>query len=206
MAETKIVDIPPMSGRAVRLAEGDILRVVDVEGQQVADLVAFTAADLGERFSQGFTRMLSENVTVGGPGARLYSNLGNPLMEMVVDPLGVHDLLYPPCNELYYRTVHGLAGKTGCREHLTEALAPFGIPFADVTDPFNVFMHTAVDDRGVQEILLPRTTAGDHVELRALTDLVVGVSACAADMGLCNGGACTGLQLVVNPEAAASAA
>jgi uncharacterized protein YcgI (DUF1989 family) len=206
VTENAIVDVPPMSGRAVRLAEGDLLRVVDVEGQQVADLVAFTGADLGERFSQGLTRMLSGNVSVGGPGAVLYSDLGNPLLELVVDPLGVHDLLYPPCNELYYRTVHGLAGKTGCREHLSEALAAFGIPFAHVTDPFNVFMHTKVDDQGVPEVLLPRTTAGDYVELRALTDLVVGVSACAADMGLCNGGNCTGLQLVVNPAVAASAA
>lgn len=44
------------------------------------------------------------------------------------------------------------------------------------------------------------------MEVRALTDVVVGVSACAADMGLCNGGRCTGLQLVVNSEAASSAA
>jgi uncharacterized protein YcgI (DUF1989 family) len=204
MAGTRIVDIAPMSGAAVQLAVGELLRVVDVEGQQVADLVAFTGPDLGERFSQGFTRMLSGNVTVGGPGALLYSNLGRPLLEVVVDPLGVHDLLYPPCNELYYRTVHGLPGKTGCREHLTEALVPFGVPFADVTDPFNVFMHSKVDDAGVPEVLLPRTTAGDFVELRALTDLVVGVSACAADMGLCNGGNCTGLQLVVTPGAAAA--
>jgi uncharacterized protein YcgI (DUF1989 family) len=61
----------------------------------------------------------------------------------VHDPLGVHDLLYPPCNERYYRQVHGLPGKTGCQEHLTEALAPFGILFADVTDPFNLFMNSA---------------------------------------------------------------
>jgi uncharacterized protein len=206
VTDKQTVDIPPMSGRAVRLAEGDILRVVDVEGQQVADLVAFTGPDLGERLSQGFTRMLSGTVSVGGPGAVLYSDLGNPLLELVTDPLGVHDLLYPPCNELYYRTVHGRAGKTGCREHLTEALAPFGVPFAAVTDPFNVFMHAKVDDAGVPQILLPRTSAGDYVELRALTDLVVAVSACAADMGLCNGGVCTGLQLVVEPQVAVSAA
>ncbi|MGY1604553.1 DUF1989 domain-containing protein [Geodermatophilus sp. SYSU D00815] len=206
MSEHQVVDVPAVSGRAVRLAENDVLRVVDVEGQQVADLVAFTGPGLGERLSQGFTRMLHGSTRVGGPGARLHSDLGRPLLEIVTDPLGVHDLLYPPCNELYYREVHGLAGKTGCREHLTSALAPFGVPFAAVTDPFNVFMNTAVGGDGRPVIAAPLTTAGDFVELRALTDLVVGVSACAADMGPCNGGRCTGLRLVVNPPAASAAA
>jgi uncharacterized protein len=200
VTRNEIVDIPAMAGRAVRLAAGDVLRVVDVEGRQVADLVAFATADLGERLSQGFTRMLHGTTAVGGPGAILYSNLGTPLLEIAHDPLGVHDLLYPPCNERYYRQVHGLPGKTGCREHLTEALTPFGIPFADVTDPFNLFMNTSVGPDGAPVIDVPLTRPGDHVDLRALTDLVVGVSACAADMGPCNGGHCTGLQLVVNPQ------
>jgi uncharacterized protein len=109
------------------------------------------------------------------------------MLTVVADTVGVHDMLFPPCSTFLYTHVFGVEGKTGCREHLTAALAPYGIGFAQVTDPFNVFMNTAIDEAGRMAIYTPLSTAGDHLELRAEMDLIVAVSACAADVNACNG-------------------
>jgi uncharacterized protein len=191
--------IPPMSAHALRVARDDLLRVTDVDGSQVADLVAFSAADPDEHFSQGFTRANNDKAGVIA-GDHLYSNINTPMLTVVTDTVGVHDMLFPPCSTFLYRHVFGVEGKTGCREHLTGALEPYGIGFARVTDPFNVFMNTAIDAAGRMAIYPPRSTAGDYLELRAEMDLIVAVSACAADVNACNGDACTRVAVSVRPS------
>jgi uncharacterized protein YcgI (DUF1989 family) len=188
--------IPPASAHALRLARGDVLRVTDVDGSQVADLVAFNADDPDEHFSQGFTRANNDNAGVL-VGDRLYSNVNTVMLTVVADTVGMHDMLFPPCSTFLYRHVFGVEGKTGCREHLTIALEPYEIGFARVTDPFNVFMNTAIDEVGRMAIYPPRSSAGDYLELRAEMDLIVAVSACAADVNACNGDACTRIAVSV---------
>ncbi len=45
--------IPPCSARALELDAGDTLVVIDPEGQQVCDMVAFAREDLREHLSSG---------------------------------------------------------------------------------------------------------------------------------------------------------
>ena len=47
--------IPERSGTAFRLSAGEKLVVIDPRGEQVADLLAFNAADLDEVISSGRT-------------------------------------------------------------------------------------------------------------------------------------------------------
>jgi uncharacterized protein YcgI (DUF1989 family) len=188
--------IAPKSAHALSLARGAVLRVTDVDGSQVADLVAFNADAPDEHFSQGYTRANNDNAGVV-VGDHLYSNVNTPMLTVVADTVGVHDMLFPPCSAFLYRHVFGVEGKTGCREHLTAALEPFGIGFERVTDPFNVFMNTEIDEAGRMVIHPPRSRAGDHLELRAEMDLIVAVSACAADVNACNGDECTRIALSV---------
>lgn len=189
--------IPPMSAYALSVARGQVLRVIDVDGAQVADLVAFSAADLTEHFSQGFTRVNNDKAGVA-VGDHLFSNVNRPMLTVVADTVGVHDMLFPPCSTHLYEHVFGVVGKTGCREHLAAALGPYGIGFAQVTDPFNVFMNTAIDDAGRMAIYRPRSSAGDRLDLRAEMDLIVAVSACAADVNECNGDGCTRIAVQLN--------
>ena len=37
----QVIDIPPASGRSFVVREGQLVRIIDVEGQQVGDLVCF---------------------------------------------------------------------------------------------------------------------------------------------------------------------
>jgi uncharacterized protein YcgI (DUF1989 family) len=194
------VMIPPKSGYALRVGRGEVLRIIDIEGLQVADVVAYGASDPSEHLSQAFTRANNDSAAVE-VGDRLYSNLNAPLLTVVEDTVGVHDILFPPCSQFLYEHVFGIEGKTGCREHLAAALAPYGIGFEDVTDPFNVFMNTSIGDHGRLQILEPHSGPGDHVDLRAERDLIVAVSACASDVNDCNGGVCTSIGLAVLPSA-----
>jgi uncharacterized protein YcgI (DUF1989 family) len=47
------IRIPAGTGRAVTLRAGQRLRIVNVEGGQVADFIAFNAVDLHEALSDG---------------------------------------------------------------------------------------------------------------------------------------------------------
>jgi uncharacterized protein YcgI (DUF1989 family) len=191
--------IAPKSGHAFRLSRGQVLRLIDIEGTQVADLVAYDASDPSEFFSQSYTRANNDKATIA-VGDHLYSNLNRPLLTVIGDTVGVHDMLFPPCSRFLYEHVFGVEGKSGCREHLAAALEPFGIGFERVTDPFNVFMNAGIDGDGRLVIFEAPSRPGDYIDLRAERDLIVGVSACAADVNDCNGGVCTSIGIsVISP-------
>lgn len=94
--------IEPRSGTAFRLARGQRLRVVDVEGQQVSDLLAFSSADVREVISNGRTFDYEESIKLS-IGNRLWSNRSNPMLEIISDSVGCHDFLLTPCSEATFR-------------------------------------------------------------------------------------------------------
>lgn len=195
----QVVEVPGASGRAFRVTRGQILRITDLDGLQVADLVVYNAENRSEKMSQGFTRMYNASINLQ-QGDRLFSNQNRAVWTIVHDEIGVHDISYPPCNQVYYHDVAGVDGtKTGCRDHLLQALEPLGFELGQITDTFNIFMNTGIDDRGRPTIALPRTTAGDRVDLRAEMDLIVAVASCADDLSDCNGGELTRIGVEITP-------
>ena len=172
--------IPPRSGVAFELRKGAILRVVDPEGGQVSDLLAFSAADPREAISNGRTFDYEETIRLTA-GNRLWSNRSNALLEIVEDSCGLHDFLLTPCSEATFR--HFYADKPvhrGCFGNLAEALRPFGVTADDIPVAFNLFMNVPVDNEGKIRVLPPTTKPGDFVRLRALDDLIIGLTACSA--------------------------
>jgi uncharacterized protein YcgI (DUF1989 family) len=183
----KIIDIPPASAVSFTLQKGQRLRIIDVEGQQVGDLVCFKLDDPRLRFSAGRTRTINNRLRIS-VGDRLYSQSCEAMMRIEADTCGVHDLLYPPCCRWVYEHKYGKPDKTGCLEHLAGALSPQGFSQGDIPDPFNVFMRTDVHDSNELIIREPVSRAGGYIDLRAEMDLLVGLSACAAEEGACNAG------------------
>lgn len=172
--------IPPRSGVAFELRKGAILRVVDPEGGQVSDLLAFSAADPREAISNGRTFDYEETIRLTA-GNRLWSNRSNALLEIVEDSCGLHDFLLTPCSEATFR--HFYADKPvhrGCFGNLAEALRPFGVTADNIPVAFNLFMNVPVDNEGKIRVLPPTTKPGDFVRLRALDDLIIGLTACSA--------------------------
>ena len=173
--------IPPRSGVAFRLKEGETLEVIDPMGVQVADLLAFSADDVGEAISAGRTFDYAETIYLT-KGHTLYSNRSNPLLEIVRDDVGRHDFLLTPCStatfEHFYpdKPVH-----RGCFGNLAAALAPYGVTEDMIPSAFNCFMNVPVDgETGKLRVLPPISKAGDVIAFRAARDLVIGLTACSA--------------------------
>ncbi|BBI19973.1 hypothetical protein EKJ_08200 [Qipengyuania flava] len=173
--------IPPRSGTAFELAKGASLTVIDPEGSQVSDLLAYNAQDVREVISNGRTFDYEETLHLS-TGNRLWSNRSNPMLSIVEDTVRRHDFLLTPCStatfEHFYpeKPVH-----RGCFGNLAEALEPYGIGPDDIPTAFNVFMNVPVDgESGLIAVKPPVSRAGDRIVLRAEMDLIIGLTACSA--------------------------
>lgn len=190
-----VTEIAPASALAFTIGGGQSLRIVDVLGQQVGDFVAFNARNLKERFSSGRTRSENGKIRIS-VGDKLFSNDCQVLFSITRDTCGVHDLLYPPCNRWVFENRYKIPPHDGCLENLGKALSSWGIDRLDIPDPFNIFEHSIVHVDGKLSILEPISKAGTFIELRAEMDCLVGISACAVDVGRTNAGKCKPLQII----------
>lgn len=177
-----VITIAPQSGTAFCLLAGDVLRVIDPAGEQVADLIAFAANDLRESLSSGRTIDYAETIYLT-TGHTLYSSRSRPMFAIVRDDVGRHDFLLTPCSRETFAIIYRVAGRhPNCLDNLAGALAPYGVPADAIPTTFNVFMNAAVDATGRVNIRPPRSKAGDCIELRAEMDLIVGLTACSAEL------------------------
>ncbi|MEN9924947.1 MAG: hypothetical protein RL268_1073 [Pseudomonadota bacterium] len=176
-----IAEIAPRSGTAFRLKAGALLTVIDPKGEQVSDLVAFAAQDMREVLSNGRTFDYEETIRLT-KGNRIWSNRSRPMLEIEADSVGQHDFLLTPCSEATFRHFYPTKPvHRGCMGNLVEALAPYGVEEHQIPTAFNLFMNVPVDgESGKVRVLPPVSKAGDSITLRALIDLVVGLTACSA--------------------------
>lgn len=173
--------VEPRSGVAFELQQGAILSVIDPEGSQVADMLAYSSRDLREVISNGRTFDYEETIALTA-GNRLWSNRSNPMLTIVEDSVGRHDFLLTPCSEATFRhfypdhPVHH-----GCFGNLAEALAPWGVGEDAIPTAFNLFMNVSVDfNSGKLAVLPPISKPGDLIRMRAEMDCVIGLTACSA--------------------------
>lgn len=175
--------IPPRSGVSFILKKGQHLKVTDVQGEQVSDLVCFNLADKREYLSSGRTIDYAETIflTKGHP---FYSNRSNIMFHIVEDTVGRHDFLLTPCSADTFRIIYGHTHPhRGCFGNLCSALEAYGIQGDDIPITFNVFMHvTVASDSGKVAVLPPKSKAGDYIIIEAAMDLIVGLTACSAEM------------------------
>jgi uncharacterized protein YcgI (DUF1989 family) len=191
--------VPAKSGVAIEVRAGDLLRVIDVEGKQVADFFAFNTHDLEEALSPTHTRTQNLGLRLK-PGAKLYTNLRRPMFEIAHDTVGVHDLVIAPCDRQRYIDGFNMPDHANCRQNCATAMAPYSLSYARVPDAHNWFMNVEVDAEGGFVVREPTSKAGDYLDLRVLMDAIVAVSACPQDMNETNGFNPTDLELVVNPR------
>lgn len=177
----EVVRIPPQSGSAFRLAKGQRLRVVDPLGEQVADLFAFDADDHTSWLSSGRSLDYAGKIYLT-TGDLLYANDSRPMFRIVDDSVGRHDFLLTPCSNRMFEILYGHEGHhPSCFENLYTNLAPFGIEPHQISTTFNIFMDVVVEPDGAIVVGVPRSRAGDHIELVAEMDLVCGLTACSAE-------------------------
>ena len=179
MADIKT--IPPRSGAGFALDKGQTLTVIDPEGRQVSDLLAYNRADVREAISSGRTLDYASRLYLT-TGDLLYSNRSNVMLEIVADDVGRHDFLLTPCSKETFAIIYGDTDPhRGCFGNLAEALAPWEIESDQIPVAFNCFMNVPINgETGAFTVEPPLSKAGDTIVFRAAMDLVIGMTACSA--------------------------
>ena len=194
----EIIEIPAQSGAVTRMRAGQELRIIDVEGTQVADLFAVCADDREEWLSASHTR---------GRNWRLFPEVGGvfvtssyrPLLTFVEDGSpGFHDAQFSACDSLMYQALGHVGYHPSCADNFRIAADSIGWHPTHVPDPINIFQRTPVGPEGSLSTLPAATKPGDYVVLRAETDIDVIVTACSMDLKDINGGHCTPIRLEVS--------
>jgi uncharacterized protein YcgI (DUF1989 family) len=157
------------------------LTVIDPEGEQVADLLAFSRHDVREVISSGRTLDYASRLFLTS-GDALYSNRSRVLLRIEEDTVGRHDFLLTPCSADTFRILYGDEHPhRGCFGNLAAALEPYGVPPDAIPTAFNVFMNVTIDgSTGVLAVEPPLSRAGDRVVFKAEEDLIIGLTACSA--------------------------
>lgn len=190
-----MIIIPAQTGALFSVPEGSALRIVDLEGQQIADMFAVCADDFDEFLGARTTRAASASVFPAVGDAFLSVNY-RPMMLFEADnSAGPHDLLAPPCSAQMYAALGFEGYHRSCSDNFRAAADPIGWTPELVPDPVDWFQNTPVTTGGAIDFHPALTAPGDSVTLRALTDLHVIISACPMDLPSkpINGDRCTGI-------------
>ena len=184
--------IPAKAAAAWTVDAGQVIRITDIEGGQVGDLVLFAREDLRDRNSISWTRTRNLRNTstyeppLGlAPGNTIWSTGFRPLATVVEDTspvIGIHDLYGRMCNRGMYE-MYGVAPQDGCFELLQGVLTPHGVAPSEIPDPIGVFMNTQPDpETRVMRIHQPVTRPNDCISIRAEVDLLAAMSTCPMDV------------------------
>jgi uncharacterized protein YcgI (DUF1989 family) len=179
--------LPASHGLAVRVSTGTLVRITNPFGTQAVDTWAFNASDPTEFLSMDNLRSVNSVVAVD-KGVRLVSTQRRSMMTIVEDTsAGRHDTLLCPCNAAIYRELGCTGYHRSCSDNLHEAIAAVGLSVPFTPAALNLFMSVQVEPDGTITRLLPASTPGAYVLLRADMDLVIAFSSCPQDVTTING-------------------
>jgi urea carboxylase-associated protein 1 len=187
-------------GWSRELTTGQILRIVDVEGNQAADTLFFNARDLEERYSAGDTISAQGNIYLT-TGTALMSSEGRPLLTIVADTCGRHDTLGGACSAESNQVRYALDKKFmhNCRDSFLLALARLGRGMGkrDLPSNINFFMNVPVTPEGGLSFEDGVSAPGRYVELRADMGVLALISNCPQLNNPCNAYNPTPVRLLV---------
>jgi len=178
------VIVPPAEGRAVRLAQGQHIRISTPKGRQAADFFAFNAHDIGEWLSANHTWVTTRYV-VPRQGDTFLSRFRRPMLDFTKDGAGgIHDMMIAACDQFRYEQFGYRGNHANCSANLESAMRRLGHQASVIPQPVNFFTCTKVEADG-RFVSPPNPVApGAFVELRARMDLICVVSSCPFDLAV----------------------
>ncbi len=188
--------VPPGRPWGRRIARGEILRLIDLEGQQAVDFLCYDAVDPTDRYCATNTIKVQRTLFVE-KGTILYSDLGNPLFTVIEDTCGGHDTIYGCCSEANNFLRYGVRGTPSCYANFTEILGRFGLDRGAIVGNVNFFMSVPVASDGSAINVTGHSKAGNYVDLRAERDVLAVLSNCPQMHNPCNGYHLTPIRAVV---------
>jgi urea carboxylase-associated protein 1 len=169
--------------------KGQIVRILDLEGNQAVDTLFYNARDAEERYSANDTIREQGNIYLAA-GTRLLSNRGNAMLSIVADTCGRHDTLGGACSAESNTVRYALEKRHmhSCRDSFLLALARWdnGMDKRDLSSNINFFMNVPVTADGGLTFEDGVSAAGRYVEMRAEMDVLILISNCPQLNNPCN--------------------
>ncbi|TMB85837.1 MAG: DUF1989 domain-containing protein [Chloroflexi bacterium] len=195
----RVVDdrVVPANGTWARvLAPGEVLRIIDLEGQQAVDFLCYNARNPEERYNAADTMKYARTIFLTKDHG-IYSDMGRRFFTIVEDTCGRHDTIGGCCSAESNEFRYGIKDTPSCRANFLRALAPFGLGKKDIVANLNFFMNVPVAPDGSMGIVEGLSQPGDHVDLRAEMDVLAVISNCPQTRNPCNGFNPTPIRVVV---------
>jgi hypothetical protein len=176
------ITLQPVSGKAIPVRQGEVLRIIQAAGKQCVDFNCFNLHDHKERMSVGDMRMQGFRVKQGHVVVSAPPRY-HPMMAILdMAETCVSDLLGARCDATAGEREYGLVPRTNCQDTFTEAIREYRLTPDDVHDSFNMWMHTIWEDSYYALRNVGRQ--GDYVNLLALMDvLAVPIICGSGDIG-----------------------
>lgn len=188
--------IPAREYTAFEMTRGQVLRIIDLEGQQVTDVAAFSLEDLEERLNAETTKLIIGTIRPV-KGHTLYSDDARPMFTITEDTVGINYLAAAVCSDEANVARYGAHGTRNCRDNLTRAVAPWGLRKRQIQGAFAPFLNVIHYPDGRVEIREPTSKPGDYLELRAEMDMLVAITNCPQEHNPCNAWKPTAVKILV---------
>ncbi len=184
--------IPAGTARAYELKPGEIVQIIDAQGQQCSDFMAMNARSLNDGLERYIDSTATRSMIRGAypiPGLfdKFYDQDLRPLLKLKQDTVGRHDTFALACTARGYEE-RGFFGHLNCSDNISHAYSPYGIAQRPAWPAINFFFNSWIDhhDNQIQSDEA-WSRPGDYVALEAMTDLVAVSTACPDDVDPING-------------------
>lgn len=186
--------------------KGEIVQIIDVDGQQCSDFQAGRIASLAQDDAHFIDSTATRSmVRRAYPGPGLFDKFFDgglaPLMRVVQDTCGRHDTFGMACSARGYEE-RGFPGHVNCSDNISDALEHYGIRRRVAWPAINFFWNTWVEPTHHLQTEESHSRPGDYVALAALDDLLCVSTACPDDIDPINGWNPTDIHVrIYRPEA-----
>jgi uncharacterized protein YcgI (DUF1989 family) len=180
------ITLQPISGKAVPMYPGEVMRITQLGGEQCVDFNCFNLHDYKERMSVGHMRVQGFRPKQGHIVVSTPPRYRPMMVVHYMSDTNVTDLLGARCDATAGEREYGIVPRTNCQDTLGEAIREFGLTPDDVHDSFNMWMHTVWNASETNSFFPIRNVGpkGDYVDLMALMDvLAVPITCGSGDLG-----------------------
>lgn len=194
----KQVTIPAREYLGLTVEKGQVLRLIDIEGQQVFDVTVFNLNDLDERMSCAATKLLNQKWRIS-EGDYAYSQRCNKMFTIIDDKVGKNVFDGGFCTEETNYARYGVRGTRNCKNNIAMAIAPFGLTRNDFNEDCNcgLMMDLTPSPDGTYVIREPVKDPGRYIDLLTEMNLLVAISSCPQERNPCNAFNPTPVKVVV---------
>ena len=173
------VVLEPVTGKAVPVHRGEVMRLEQLEGGTCVDFNAFNLHDHKEFLDCGFTRSFQSFDPRRGEFIWTNAPRGRPMFSIleIADTCEL-DIVGHRCNRVFQELGWGMTTHANCQDTLAEAIREYGLTPDDVHDSFNLWMATTIDENGHRQFKWNPAQKGDRIDLLAMFDVLAASVIC----------------------------